>query len=406
MDAARTRGQPAALAAVRSMLAGSAPHAVLLAGPRGVGKTTLALDLAAGLSCEAPDPADRPCRGCRGCRMVDHGNHPDVHRLGPAGPGDQIVIGGHGSRPAGVRDLVTALALLPVEGGARVAVIERADRMNEDAQTALLKTLEEPPAGVTIVLCADEEERLLPAVRSRCARVRLGPVRTRDIELILAEHGVADAPTAARLGRLSGGLPGVALAYARAPDAIVIRTEIVRVLLDLLEARVSARLVAMRELTARSAELVTSLDASPRQPDGARSQTGPRGKKPAAAPPSGALDAGDAGTDGDVGGDADESEGTKRAPASERRRAVGALIDVWTQVARDILVVGAGVPESIRDVEGLEEVSTASSEVPAAAIRAFLDRLAVGRERLEANVAPELVLDGLVIEWPRRARAA
>ena len=65
---------------------------------------------------------------------------------------------------------------MPVEGGARVAIIEGADRMNEDAQSALLKTLEEPPAGVTIVLCADDEARLLPTVRSRCFRLRLGLV--------------------------------------------------------------------------------------------------------------------------------------------------------------------------------------------------------------------------------------
>ena len=82
----------------------------------------------------------------------------------------------------GVRDLLRELALLPVEGGARVAIVEGADRMNEDAQNALLKTLEEPPAGVTIVLCADREELLLPTVRSRCARVRLGPVGPREIE--------------------------------------------------------------------------------------------------------------------------------------------------------------------------------------------------------------------------------
>ena len=84
--------------------------------------------------------------------------------------------------------------------------------MNEDAQSALLKTLEEPPAGVTIILCADAEARLMPTVRSRCFRVRLGLVGPRDIETIVADHGVADPPTAARLGRLAGGRPGLALA--------------------------------------------------------------------------------------------------------------------------------------------------------------------------------------------------
>src|SRR5919112_389234 len=88
------------------------------------------------------------------------------------------------AEPGTVRRLVTDLALLPVEGGARVAIVEQADRMNEDAQSALLKTLEEPPSGVTIILCAAEEERLLPTIRSRCARVRLGPLGTRDVEAL------------------------------------------------------------------------------------------------------------------------------------------------------------------------------------------------------------------------------
>ena len=220
MDGLRTRGQPAAVAVVAAMIRGPVPHAVLVVGPDGVGKTTLALDLAAGLLCTA-EVSIRPCRSCRACRLVERGSHPDVHRLEPTGPGRQVVIGGPGSRFRGVRDLISELALMPVEGGWRVAIIEGAERMNEDAQSALLKTLEEPPAGVTIVLCADGEARLLPTVRSRCARVRLGLVGPRDIEEILGDQGLADPPTASRLARIAAGRPGLALAYARSPDAVL-----------------------------------------------------------------------------------------------------------------------------------------------------------------------------------------
>ena len=194
------------------MVGGPAPHAVLLVGPPSVGKATLAEDLAAGLLCEATDPASRPCRACRACRLVAAGNHPDLHRLVPEGPGGQVVIGdAREARAArGVRDLLRDLALLPVEGGARVAIVEGAGQMNEDAQNALLKTLEEPSPGVTIVLCVDREELLLPTVRSRCARVRLGPTGARAIDRLLGELGLADASTAARLARIAGGRPGVA----------------------------------------------------------------------------------------------------------------------------------------------------------------------------------------------------
>ena len=212
MDGARTRGHPAALAAIGAMIRVGAPGAVLLVGPSGIGKTTLALDLAAGLLCTAADPATRPCGACRACRLAFGGNHPDIHRIGPEGPGRQVVIGGPG-KARGVRDLIGELALLPVEGGARVAIIDAAHRMNEDAQAALLKTLEEPPATTTIVLCADVEEPLLPTILSRCARIRLGPVGVRDIEAILAEQRRRRAPGRrpgrAHLGRSTRARPRV-----------------------------------------------------------------------------------------------------------------------------------------------------------------------------------------------------
>ena len=129
MDRFRTRGQPAAVDAVAAMLAGGMPHAILLVGPPGVGKGTLAEDIAAGLLCRAEDRSIRPCHVCRSCRALEHGNHPDVHRLGPTGAGLVIPIGGREER--GVRDLVRDLSLMPVEGGARVAIVMAAERMTE-----------------------------------------------------------------------------------------------------------------------------------------------------------------------------------------------------------------------------------------------------------------------------------
>ncbi len=403
MERARTRGQPAAVAAIRRMVTGAAPHALLLVGPPGIGKTTLALDLAAGLLCTAPDPGDRPCRECRACRMVEHANHPDLHRLVPGGSGNQITIGA-------VRDLIRDLALLPVEGGARVAVVESVDRMNEDAQSALLKTLEEPPAGVTIVLCADEEERLLATVRSRCVRVRLGPVGPRDIEAVLGEHGVAEAPVAARMARLSGGRPGHALALARAPEALGIRGELARSLLDLAAERPSTRLARIRDLVARAGDLAAAVDAAAgtATPGGADAAVPARGGRRARAssratrePAPAVSDAGDEPASG-----GDEEEPARKVAPSERRRAAATLLGIWSDVARDLALVGAGVETGVRDVGVLDDLRAAAGEVDPAGLLAFTERLARTGELLEANVAPELLLDALVLAWPQRRHAA
>jgi DNA polymerase III delta' subunit len=395
VDGARTRGQAAALEAVATMIRGVAPHAILLAGPDGVGKTTLALDLAAGLLCEAAS-AERPCRVCRACRMVERDGHPDLHRLGPAGPGRQVVIGGPGARYRGIRDLIAELALLPVEGRARVAIVEGADRMNEDAQSALLKTLEEPPSGVVIVLCADQELRLLPTVRSRCARIRLGLVGPRDIEAIVRDHDLADPPLAARLGRLAGGRPGLALAYARAPEAVLIRAELSRVLLDLTAAGPAARLAAVRSAVPRAIALATALSGGD-APGASRARR--RGRDQTHAMPTGPA------SDGGEGDEPDDVP-DRAVPATERRRAAEILIGLWADVARDLALAGSGGGRSVRDPVMLEELAVTAAGLDPAHVSAFLDRSARAAELLATNVSPELLLDSLALAWPHRRAAA
>jgi DNA polymerase-3 subunit delta' len=421
------------------MVAGRVPHAILISGPAGIGKTTLALDLAAGLLCDDPDPVARPCRACRGCRLVERGRHPDVHRLAPAGPGDQIRIGNRDRAEDGtVRRLASDLVLMSVEGGPRLAIIERADRLTDDAQTALLKTLEEPPAGVTIVLCADDEDRLLPTVRSRSARVRLGPVATREIEAILAETGVAEPPLAARLARIAAGRPGAARTLARAPDAVAARDEIARSLLDLLMATPAPRLAAARDLTARATDLARALDrvaAADEATERGEAEPAKRGrgkaKAPAAGaagaagdPPPGSADPGSADDEptDDADSAADPGAAKSSVPAAERRRAASVLVGLWRELARDLLVVALGEERQVRDPALLDDLRDAAANLdppatngsslkagPGPAARArrgaelgtFLGRLDSAGELLEANVRPELVLDTLLLHWPR-----
>ena len=303
-----------------------------------------------------------------------------------------------------MRGLAVELTLLPVEGGARVAIVRDAQRMNDDAQSALLKTLEEPPAGTTLILCADDEERLLPTVRSRCARIRLGAVGTRDIERLLDERGLADAPTAARLARLAGGRAGIAVAYASAPEAERLRGEIGRILIDLLGAGRAARLRAASELVARAGlagrdavaagRAVTA--ATGRRGKGASAKAG--GAAPAATTATADDPAGiEPGPDADAAADAGSS---RKVPAAERRRAVRLLLDAWRVLTRDLAL--ARRARSARCGTSGCSRSWRPPRPPRrpAPSRPSSRRLTRAGELVDGNVSPELVLDVLLVRWP------
>ena len=395
MDGFRTVGHPAAIGAVRAMLATHVPHAVLLTGPASVGKHALALDLAAGLLCAGATGGDRPCRSCRACRMVEHGNHPDLHRLEPEGPGGQVGIGGKDGR-RGVRDLVTELSLLPVEGVARVAIIRDAHRMNDDAQSALLKTLEEPPAGTTLILVADDEERLLPTVRSRCARIRLGTLGARDIEALLDERGPRRRPDRRppRASRRWTGGPRRRLRHG-APRR-----------------RRSAASSAGRCWTCcgpaapRGCSPPGTCSAGParwprcsrrhRPRRGRRTGRGRgRGSRAAAAQPADAADpAADDGSPATPPPDAARRAGRQGRPPSERRRALALLLDAVARPRPGPRAAPSSArPGDVRDVALLEELEAAARALPDGAAATALARLVRATELVDANVSPELVLD-------------
>lgn len=400
MDGFQTVGHPAAAAAVHAMLGSAVPHAVLISGPPSVGKATLAMDLAAGLLCTGAAGAARPCRTCRTCRMVEHGNHPDIHWLVPTGSGMQIQIGTEGApEPGTVRHLISELALLPMEGGERVVIVRDAQRAREDTQSALLKLLEEPPPRTTLVLCTDDDELLLPTIKSRCARIRLGTVRARDVERLLLERGLADAPTAARLARLTGGRPGLAVAYAATPGASAIRAELARTLLDLLGEPAATRLAASRGLQARGGDLAVALEAAVAPgPEPGGEADAPRGGRGRASPA--AVDA-DSVDGGEEAGDA-----PSKVSAKDRRRATAQLLEVWRDLARDLVLAERGARSSLRDPSLLEELETAARDLPPGAAAAFLTRIAEADGLVTGNVTPELLLDVLLLRWPRRRHAA
>lgn len=378
----RTRGHPGALAFVqRAIEFERPPHALLLVGPDRVGKTTLALELAAGLLCLDDDPSARPCTECAACRKVAHGNHPDLHRLEPEGAGQQI-------RVSQVHALVSELALLPLEGRFRVAVIEHAHRLNPDAQNGLLKTLEEPPAAVCLILAADDSSALLPTVVSRCARVRLSPVAAETIAELIDETGLADRVRGAALARLATGRPGLALALARRPEAVLAQARLARTLLDLVTADRRRRLSVQSGLledgvTLAAAAAGTADDAEAMDAAGAK----PARQRRAAST-------------------AGEGTGARRPSPAERRAAVSEIIAVWRDVARDLAVAARGGRRELHQHELLDDLIRIGATVDPDSVARFLARLDGAGRALDLYANPELCLDALLLEWPRPRLAA
>ena len=203
---------------LRQALAAQRGHALLLHAALGAGALQLAATLAQGWLCEAPPeaagaPARRPCGRCPACRLVQASTHPDLMLLVP----EEVALA-HGlpldldekrkpSRQIRIQDVRRALDWVVTTSGrgrAKVLVVHPATALNAVSASALLKTLEEPPAGVRIILTASDPARLLPTLLSRCQRLRLPSPAPSQALAWLQAQGVND-PALLLAG--AGGLP-------------------------------------------------------------------------------------------------------------------------------------------------------------------------------------------------------
>ena len=190
----RLRSTPAIERIRRVLERRESAHAWLLIGPRGSGKRSVAVALAAALNCEVAPGIG--CGECSSCLRTLRLRHPDVHLIAPEGPLIAVDV---------IREFVVPeAARSPFEGRHKVFVIEDADRMNDFAQNALLKTLEEPQPDTTFILISDREEELLETIRSRCRVVRLESVDEGSIVKILSAEGIPEE-SAILAARLSEG---------------------------------------------------------------------------------------------------------------------------------------------------------------------------------------------------------
>lgn len=173
------------------------PQSLILAGPNGVGKSAVALALAQAVNCPKQQGGDA-CGVCPTCLRIARGQHSDVTVIEK---GDEASI-----KIRAVRERVLeTVNYRPFEAARRVYIINPADEMTAEAQDALLKTLEEPPAAAILILVTAYPDTLLSTIRSRCRRLRFGALAEADVARILTERLKVEAGAARKLAAASGG---------------------------------------------------------------------------------------------------------------------------------------------------------------------------------------------------------
>ncbi len=305
-------------------------HAYLFCGPPGIGRRTLALRFAQALNCPQPAAPGVPCRTCRTCRQIESMRHPDLSIVQSEQEGKDIKVDQ-------VRALQHQLALSPYEAAYRVALLRDFQAATANAQNAMLKTLEEAPSKVVLLVTADMPEGLLPTIVSRCEVMRLRALPLEQVAAHLREHGAAQEE-ARLLAHLSGGRLGYALRLLANPAELEKRQTLLDVIGSLLPAPRRVRFAYIESLT--------------------------RNK-------------------------------------DKQRETLRLALQVWLSYWRDLLLCTAGADTPLVNLDRQAELNRLAGQIDRATALHAVIGLERGLEQLQANVNPRLLGEVLLMDWPR-----
>ncbi len=345
-------------------------HAYLFTGPAGSNKTAAAWALAQALLCPkgASGPRGGSCGACETCGRIMRRKHPDVHFYSPGGAGGYLV--------EQIREIVADAALAPIQAARKVYILDRVDLLGTAAANAFLKTLEEPPDDVVLVLLGRTRESVLPTILSRCQVVPFRHIPASEAAGIIRQNTGVSLDQARQAIEACGGSITRAVEFLRAPgnERLLLRTRVLQIMASLACADDWDIIMYARELVEKSKapldvmravqeeELAENADFLAKS---ALRQIETRHKR------------------------------QLNAKTSECLRQTTSIIGSWL---RDALMICAGASELIinGDVRDALLVAARSSNVPR--LNAGLRAVGRAEKALAHNVSPETCLDALLFE--------
>lgn len=352
--------------ALSAALASGPSHAYLFRGPRGAGKRAAARAFAAEiLAAAAEDPDDARRRA-----LLDPSPHPDLVWLTPRGAQHLVEE---------VRErVIRASVYRPFEGGKRVFVVEAAEALRDESQNALLKTLEEPPDFVHLILLSSEPEALLETVASRCQPVDFAPLPAAVLEEALSAAGAGDPPAPAdeiaAVARLAAGdLERAQLLLGERGREL--RAEAERCVTAALEGKLAA--APWRLLLDRAEAAGSDAEAATRE---ALEEEASAGLKRTAR---------------------DIAEESKRAGRRRRTEILDLAFELCAVWLRDLAALASGAEAVAFNRDRLAELRTRAAGIDPARARLGAEAVQATRRGLDLNVSEELALEALFYRLQR-----